>query len=77
MAKKTYYCAYCGKIETSEYTPSSVGCTKQSSHYWWIAGELGEEIWECSYCKMTLNLKSSPSSTVGCSKGSSHYWKKK
>mgnify|MGYP006923508426 FL=1 len=77
MAKTTYYCAYWSKIEASDCTPSQVGCTKGSSHYWWRAGEPGEQVWECNYCKLTLNLKSSPNSTVGCPKGSSHYWKRK
>lgn len=33
MAKTTFHCAYCSKIETSESTPNQVGCTKGSSHY--------------------------------------------
>ncbi len=77
MAEKTYYCSYCGKVETGENAPNQVGCTKGSSHYWQYAGEVGNQTYECSYCNLTLKLNSSPRQTNGCPKGSSHYWKKK
>ena len=77
MSETVYYCAYCGKVEKSNSTPNQSGCTKGSSHYWQRGGEVGDQNWECNYCKLSLKLKSSPSSTVGCPKGSSHYWQKK